>query len=79
MPPGGFVLPVTIVPGIAALGGTQVNDILLRTYMLSRRDRGQTMAEYAVVLGIITAAIMLALGLISGSVSGALNSVSSKI
>jgi Flp pilus assembly pilin Flp len=56
-----------------------VNDFLLRTYMLSRRDHGQTMAEYAVVLGIITAAIMLALGLISGSVSGALNSVSSKI
>jgi Flp pilus assembly pilin Flp len=70
---------VTIFPGIAALGGTHVNDFILRTYMLSRRDRGQTMAEYAVVLGIITAAIMLALGLISGSVSGALSSVSSKI
>jgi Flp pilus assembly pilin Flp len=56
-----------------------VNDFILRTYILCKRDRGQTMAEYAVVLGIITAAILLALGLIAGSVSGALGSVSSKI
>jgi Flp pilus assembly pilin Flp len=56
-----------------------VNHFILRTYMLSRRDRGQTMAEYAVVLGVITAAIMLALGLLSGSVSGALSTVASRI
>jgi Flp pilus assembly pilin Flp len=74
-----FVLGVTIVPGIAALERAQVNDFILRTHMHCRQERGQTMAEYVVVLGIITVAIMLALGLISGSVSGALSSVSSKI
>jgi Flp pilus assembly pilin Flp len=73
------VLPVTIVPGIAVLGGTLVNVFILRTYMVCRHERGQTMAEYAVVLGIITAGIILALGLISGNVSAALNSVSSKL
>ena len=56
-----------------------MNDFILRTYVVCKHERGQTMAEYAVVLGIITAAIMLALGLISGNVSAALNSVSSKI
>jgi Flp pilus assembly pilin Flp len=74
-----FVLGVTIVPGIAALERAQVNDFILRTYMLCKRERGQTMAEYVVVLGIITAAILLALGVLAGSVSGALGQVSSRI
>jgi Flp pilus assembly pilin Flp len=75
----GFVLRVTIVPGTAALGGTQVNVFILRTYMLSRRDRGQTMAEYAIVLAVITIGILVGIGLLSGAVQGALSSTASKI
>jgi Flp pilus assembly pilin Flp len=40
-----------------------------------RREEGQTMAEYVVVLAIITPAILLALGLFSGSVVNAINTV----
>lgn len=36
------------------------------------REEGQTMAEYAVVLGVITPAILLAIGLLSGSVQDAI-------
>lgn len=36
------------------------------------REDGQTMAEYAVVLGVITPAILLAIGLLSGSVQDAI-------
>ena len=40
-----------------------------------RRDEGQTMSEYAVILGVITPAIVLAIALLSGSVGGALDKV----
>ena len=36
------------------------------------REHGQTMAEYAIVLGVITPAILLAIGLLSDSVQGAI-------
>jgi Flp pilus assembly pilin Flp len=38
-------------------------------------EAGQTMAEYAVVLGIITIAVVVTLGLLSTSISNTLNSV----
>jgi Flp pilus assembly pilin Flp len=42
-------------------------------------ERGQTMAEYAVVLAVIAIGIFVALGVLSGSIKGALSSVASKI
>lgn len=48
------------------------------TYMLARLNRdeeGQTMAEYAVVLAVITAAIVLTLGLLSDGINAALADV----
>ena len=47
--------------------------------LLSRSERGQTMAEYAVVLGVITLAIIAALVFLSGGINGGLSSVSSNI
>ena len=38
-------------------------------------ERGQTMAEYAVVLAVITIAAIVALGQLSSGISGALNSI----
>jgi Flp pilus assembly pilin Flp len=38
-------------------------------------ESGQTMAEYAVVLGVITIAVVVTLGLLSTAISGALSSV----
>jgi Flp pilus assembly pilin Flp len=40
-----------------------------------RDDRGQTMAEHAVVLGVITIAVVVTLGLLAGQISNVLNSV----
>jgi|1186.fasta_scaffold956380_2 Flp pilus assembly pilin Flp len=69
---------MTIVRALPHLEA-QVNDFLLRTYILSKHDRGQTMAEYAIVLAVITIAIVVGIGLLSGSVQGALSAVSSKV
>jgi Flp pilus assembly pilin Flp len=39
------------------------------------RDEGQTMSEYAVILGVITPAIVLVIALLSGDVGGILDEV----
>jgi Flp pilus assembly pilin Flp len=38
-------------------------------------EDGQTMAEYAVILGVIAAVIVLAVGTLSTAISGAITSV----
>jgi Flp pilus assembly pilin Flp len=40
-----------------------------------REETGQTMAEYAVVLAVITIAVVVTLGLLSTAISSQLNSV----
>ncbi len=45
----------------------------------SRRQEGQTMAEYAVVLGVITLAVVGVFTALSGGISGALDNVKSAI
>ena len=47
--------------------------------LLGRREEGQTMAEYAVVLGVITIALVAAFTLIGTSVSAAISRVASDI
>ena len=39
------------------------------------REEGQTMAEYGVVLAVITIGVFLALGALSGAISGAITTV----
>ncbi|MDX6560979.1 MAG: Flp/Fap pilin component [Gaiellales bacterium] len=57
-----------------------MNDRLTRLYLrLRQRERGQTMAEYAVVLGIISVGILVALSALGGSISGQISGVASKI
>jgi Flp pilus assembly pilin Flp len=46
---------------------------------LPRREDGQTMAEYAVVLAVITIAVFGALGLLSGNIVGAISRVAGYI
>jgi Flp pilus assembly pilin Flp len=41
------------------------------------REEAQTMAEYAVILGVITPAIIIAYGLFSGTIANLLSSVGS--
>jgi Flp pilus assembly pilin Flp len=47
------------------------------TYLqaLRTREEGQTMAEYGVVLAVITLGVVVALGFLSDAISDAINSV----
>ena len=40
-------------------------------------EQGQTMAEYGVILAVITVAVVVALGLLSGAIGSALDTVRS--
>ena len=42
---------------------------------LRNREEGQTMAEYGVVLGVITIALVAVFGLLADDIEGALNAV----
>jgi Flp pilus assembly pilin Flp len=44
-----------------------------------QRQEGQTMAEYAVVLGVITLAVVGVFTALAGGVSGAISTVTSRI
>ena len=46
---------------------------------LLKRDNGQTMAEYAVVLAVIALGVFVAIGFLSGAISGGLDSVTAEI
>jgi Flp pilus assembly pilin Flp len=46
---------------------------------LAREEDGQTMAEYAVVLAVITVAVLATLGVLSGNIDAALQAVSDAI
>jgi Flp pilus assembly pilin Flp len=56
-----------------------LHDVTLKLYVMMQRDRGQTMAEYAVVLAVIAIGIFVALGALSGSVRGALGRITADI
>ena len=43
--------------------------------LMASREEGQTMAEYAVVLGVITLAVVAVFGALSGAITGAINNV----
>ena len=43
--------------------------------MSTKREEGQTMTEYAVVLAVITPAIVLAFTVLSGATQGMINSI----
>jgi Flp pilus assembly pilin Flp len=50
-------------------------------YLRARFDleEGQTMAEYGVVLAVITVAAIVALGVLSGAITGAMNAVAARL
>jgi Flp pilus assembly pilin Flp len=43
--------------------------------LIASREEGQTMAEYAVVLGVITIAVVAVFGLLSTAITNAVNTV----
>jgi Flp pilus assembly pilin Flp len=48
-------------------------------WLVSKREDGQTMAEYAVVLGVITLAVVGVFTALSGGISSAITSVTGMI
>ena len=46
---------------------------------IAKEEHGQTMAEYGVVLAVITIGIVVALTALAGGINGALSSVTSKL
>jgi Flp pilus assembly pilin Flp len=44
---------------------------------LKKREEGQTMAEYGVVLAVITLVVVVAITALSGAIKGAIDSVTS--
>jgi Flp pilus assembly pilin Flp len=51
--------------------------MLAKAYLrfIRKHEEGQTMAEYAVVLGVITIAVVVTLGLLSTAIQNTLNNV----
>ena len=56
-----------------------LHELSVKLYLLTQRERGQTMAEYAVVLAVIALGIFVALGSLRGAIGGALGKVTSDI
>jgi Flp pilus assembly pilin Flp len=56
----------------------EVNQVL-KLFNSLRREEGQTMAEYGVVLAVITIAVFGALALLSGNIVSAINRVAAYI
>jgi Flp pilus assembly pilin Flp len=55
--------------------GSALIDSLNQTVEAVKNEAGQTMAEYAVVLGVITIAVVVTLGLLSTAIKGTLSNV----
>ena len=53
--------------------------ILTKLHTLSDRESGQTMAEYAVVLAVISLGILVALGALAVGISGSLGAVTNAL
>jgi Flp pilus assembly pilin Flp len=51
----------------------------VRLYLLTHRETGQTMAEYAIVLAVISIAIIAAIGLLGSNISKALSGIAGRV
>jgi Flp pilus assembly pilin Flp len=56
-------------------GGNTVQASLNRLWWTLRREAGQTMAEYAVILAVITLVVVVAITALSGGIESALDKV----
>jgi Flp pilus assembly pilin Flp len=57
----------------------EVKQVLKILDLFAKREEGQTMAEYGVVLAVITIAVFGALALLSGNIVSAVNRVAAYI
>lgn len=87
MPRNGWVLPVgtlgdyrfSVSAGILRVILTKTDLSTLESSMLSLRERGQGLAEYALILALIAILAIAALGFLSGAIRGVLSHVAAVI
>ena len=60
-------------------GRHEMRSTIARILALTERENGQTMAEYAVVLSVIAVSVVTALMVLSGSIFGALDTVTTLV
>jgi len=58
---------------------TKLNLWYANLLAMREREEGQTMAEYGVVLAVITLGVVVALTALSGGITGAINTVVTKL
>jgi Flp pilus assembly pilin Flp len=56
-----------------------INDMIQYFRVRYAREEGQTMAEYGIVLAVITVGVIVALTALSGGVKDALNAVTGRL
>jgi Flp pilus assembly pilin Flp len=56
-----------------------ITDLVQYIRVRFAREEGQTMAEYGIVLAVITVGVILALGALSGAIGTALTAVTSRL
>jgi Flp pilus assembly pilin Flp len=61
------------------LAAEEVKQVLKIFDLFAKREEGQTMAEYGVVLAVITIAVFTALALLAGNIVTAINRVAAYI
>jgi Flp pilus assembly pilin Flp len=67
------------IVGAACADSFRRSALMRKFYALLVREDGQTMAEYGVVLAVITIAVFGALALLAGNITGALTRVAGYI
>ena len=60
-------------------GVSSIRNIANRLFLWASPEEGQTMAEYGVVLAVITLGVVVALTALSGGISSAIDTVVSKL
>ena len=54
-------------------------DAITRTYLKLRESKGQTMAEYGLIVALVAVVSVAAWTLLGGNISGTINNVAGKI
>ena len=52
-----------------------LNNLIARMYLFTRREEGQAMAEYGIILALVAVAAVVVLGLLGTQVHNAINSL----
>ena len=52
-----------------------INEALLRVMTWARRDKGQTLVEYALIIALVSVALVIALGFLKDDIAGVFDDI----